>query len=92
MNIYQYSHRYGRDAVERLAKACGTSYEYMRQLMYGYRSPGAKLLTKLVEESNGELDYRSLLSQRDWYLKRLKAGKTIAPERSSVRDKLQDAS
>lgn len=84
MNIYQYSAMYGSKALENLAKKCGTSLEYMRQLKYGYRAPSKKLLMALVEHSNGELDIHSLMTQREWYVHRAEKGDIARPSQSTI--------
>lgn len=54
---------------ERLAFArrCGTTYAFLRNIMYGQRSPGEKLSVALERESGGAVTRQSMRKD-DWHL------------------------
>jgi len=61
MDAYQYLKAYGKNACERVAEKCGTSYGYYKQIAYGHRKPSLSLCEKFVEATNGEIDVTSLM-------------------------------
>jgi hypothetical protein len=62
MNARQYLELRGREAGEKVAKAAGTSYDYLYQISLGHRHPSRALAKRLVEASKGELDLLSLMT------------------------------
>ena len=53
---------HGRERAKQVAEAAGTSFEYFGQMASGRRRPSVKLAQKLVDASNGELDFVALLT------------------------------
>lgn len=66
MDLRKYLDLYGNDTLRRVAKEAGTSYEYLRQLLYKQRRPSVELAEALVEATDGELDMISLLNTKRW--------------------------
>lgn len=61
MNLRKYWMLYGKDGLQRLADATGTTLSYLRQLSWGYRNPSPDLAQRLVEAANGELTLDAVL-------------------------------
>ena len=64
MNIRDYHKVAGNDGLQRLADKAGTSFDYIRQMMYGFRRPSVTLAERLVEASDGQLDFVALLKNK----------------------------
>lgn len=49
------------------ARRCGTTYAFLRNIMYGQRLPGEKLCVALERESGGAVTRQSM-RRDDWHL------------------------
>lgn len=61
MNAKQFKDLYGQERAEEVAQKAGTSLAYFLQLAYGHRRPSIELAKRLVEASDNDLDFVSLL-------------------------------
>lgn len=64
MNAKLFKEIYGVERCKQVADTAGTNYEYFRQIASNHRRPSPELALKLVEASNGELDFASLLAPK----------------------------
>lgn len=64
MNARQFLDLYGKDRVKEVAEKAGTIYPYFLQMAAGKRRPSVELAKKLVEASDHQLDFVSLLSSK----------------------------
>ena len=65
MNAKAFHDKYGREKVESVAKAAGTTYAYFQQIMYGNRFPSRNLARRLADASDGEMTWQELLEGDD---------------------------
>jgi len=61
MNLKEYQQLKGGEAMDALAEKIGTSRAYLSHCANGHRRPSVDMAHKLVEASNHELDFVSLL-------------------------------
>lgn len=61
MDAFTFINEFGWDEAERVARAAGTSVAYFGHLARTARRPSVKLADRLVEASEGRLDFVSLL-------------------------------
>ena len=64
MNAKQFLDLYGRERAVKVAEEVGISYGYFGQYVTGVRRPSVAMAEKLVEASNGDMDFVSLLKTR----------------------------
>ena len=50
---------------EKFATRCGTTWPFLRNVMYGQRVPGEKLCVAIEREASGEVTRRDL--REDWW-------------------------
>jgi plasmid maintenance system antidote protein VapI len=61
MNTNEFLAKYGREEALKVSAKAGTSYAYFTQLVSGNRRPSPELASRLVEASDGRLDFACLL-------------------------------
>ena len=61
MNAKQFLKQYGTEEADKVAAKAGTTHAYFLQLVAGTRRPSSELAQKLVEASEGRLDFACLL-------------------------------
>lgn len=49
---------------EQFSNRCGTSWPFLRNVVYGYRTAGEKLCVRIEQESHGKVSRKDLRS--DW--------------------------
>lgn len=62
MDANTFIEKFGWAEAERVAKAAGTNRAYFGQIARGHRRPSVKLAQKLVDASEGILDFVALLT------------------------------
>lgn len=64
MNTREFIDLYGAAEAERVAQKAGSNLSYFKQLASRHRRPSVKLAQRLVEASDGKLDFVSLLTAK----------------------------
>lgn len=62
MNAREYIEKHGKQKAEAVAKSAGTNLAYFSQIAAGVRRPSVNLAQRLVEASDGELEFVALLT------------------------------
>jgi hypothetical protein len=65
MNAREYLDKHGKEKAEAMAKTAGTNLAYFSQIAAGVRRPSVNLAQRLVDASNGELDFVALLTAKN---------------------------
>ena len=65
MDAKTYLDKYGKEKAKTVAEGAGTTIEYFQQIASGNRRPSVKLTKKLIESSENELDFVSLLTAKE---------------------------
>ncbi|MCG8476130.1 MAG: hypothetical protein MI784_11735 [Cytophagales bacterium] len=66
MDAKSFLDTYGKEEAARVAEAAGTNYAYFNQIIYGHRRPSVELAEKLVDASEGRLDFVLLIKSKLW--------------------------
>ena len=64
MDALLFMKQFGDAEAERVSREAGTTFGYFKQIAYGHRRPSPDLAEKLEEASDGQMDFRTLLSKK----------------------------
>lgn len=64
MNVEQYYRKYGMKALDELGAKAGTTRKHLYAMVEGRRRPSVELAERLVEASNFELNFVSILRSK----------------------------
>ena len=79
--------KFGYKKVNELCLAAGTTYDYWKLIAYGHKRPSVDLAYRLVDKSEGILEFKALLPPKEELSQILALRKAKAQEKASLKGK-----